>query len=138
MTLIQFIAKHIDFQRCYARAMFVDFSSAFNTIQPCILIDKLKKLNVKASLIAWVSNVLNSRTQRVKINNVLSDEIVTNTGSPQGCVLSPTLFILYTNDCVSNSKSIHILKYADDTAIVGLGNENENEYRNVVDTFIGM
>lgn len=38
-----------------------------------------------------------NRTQRVRVNGILSDQMYTLTGSPQGCVLSPLLFILYTN-----------------------------------------
>ena len=43
----------------------------------------------------------------------------TNTGALQGCVISPVLFTLYTNDCVSTHDSYEIIKYADDTAILG-------------------
>lgn len=137
-TLIQFVAKHTDTARCYARTMFVDFSSAFNTIQPYILIEKLRHLDVKPSLILWISSFLNCRSQKVRINDSMSDDIVTYTGSPQGCVLSPSLFILYTNDCVTHADSVHIIKYADDTAIVGLigPNEDETEYRSSVDSFV--
>ena len=66
----------------------------------------------------------------------MSDIITTNTGTPQGCVLSPSLFILYTNDCVSDKDSVHILKYADDTAILGLIRDDESQYRNSVETFV--
>ena len=45
--------------------------------------------------------------------------LYTCTGAPQGCVLSPLLFTLYTNDCRSVSKNCQLFKYADDTALVG-------------------
>ena len=38
-----------------------------------------------------------------------SDISVTSTGSPQGCILSPTLFILYTDDCRSTHPNCHLL-----------------------------
>lgn len=59
-----------------------------------------------------------------------------STGSPQGCVLSPLLFILYTNMCQSTFKSRFVLKYADDTVIVSLLKENENGHGPVVNQFV--
>ena len=49
----------------------------------------------------------------------MSDAITTNTGAPQGCVLSPLLFTLYTNDCNISYDNCIVIKYADDTVVVG-------------------
>ena len=63
--------------------------------------------------------------------------IVTNTGAPQGCVLSPLIFTRYTNDCTSKYESCTILKYADDTVIIGkICNDNATEYLSEVSDFI--
>ena len=43
-----------------------------------------------------------------------------STGAPQGCVLSPLLFFLYTNNYISSHPSVKVLKFADDTTVVGL------------------
>ena len=112
------IYQRLDKQQCYARALFIDFSSAFNTIRPFLLLEKLKHLGVKPSLILWIRDFLSARVQKVKVNNILSDPIVCNNGSPQGCVISPILFIIYTNECTSNLSSVKIFKYADDTVIL--------------------
>ncbi len=51
------------------------------------------------------------------------------TGAPQGCVLSPLL----TQDCIAKFSSNHIIKFADDTTVVGLiSNNDETHYREEV------
>ena len=129
------ILQHVDKVGCYVRITFVDFSSAFNTLQTHILVDKLKQMNVPSSLILWIQDFLSNRTQRVKIQNEMSDTITINTGSPQGCVLSAPLFIIYTNDCSATKDGVTIVKYADDTAIVGLISQDEVNYRSEVNSF---
>ena len=113
LTLVHTIQQHIDSLGAFVRALFVDLSSAFNLMQPSKLIEKLQNWHVNPTPILWISNFLQNRVQRVSVSGTLSDPIITNTGSPQGCVLSPFLFILYTNDCQSDSIHTKILKYAD-------------------------
>lgn len=43
-----------------------------------------------------------------------------NSGTPQGCVLSPILYKLFTYDCVASNKDNSVLKCADDTTVIGL------------------
>ena len=136
LILIQMIAEHTDQLGCYARACFADFSSAFNTIQTHMLIRKLKQLHVKSSLILWIKDFLTNRRQTVRVQDALSETITINTGSPQGCVLSALLFILYTNECKAEGQGVTVFKYADDTVILGLvENNDENTYRQNVDRF---
>lgn len=67
----------------------------------------------------------------------MSNVIVTNTGAPQGCVLSPVLFSLYTDDCRSVSDDCTIVKYADDTVILGkIVNDNYEGYLTQVKKFV--
>jgi hypothetical protein len=73
----------------------------------------------------------------VKFKNVVSDSIFTSTGAPQGCVLSPLLFSLYTNECSSKFESCTVIKYADDTVIIGkIINDDMNDYINQVNEFV--
>ena len=133
------IQAHLDHPRTYVRVMFIDFSSAFNTIQPHILLEKLKNLNVNSNLLLWIQSFLTNRKQYVRFNDKISSMLSNNTGAPQGCVLSAGLFILYTSDKCATEDNCFILKYADDTVIVGLlddNPENERKYRQEIDSYV--
>jgi hypothetical protein len=52
--LIHTISEHLEKPGNYARVMFLDFSSAFNTMRPSILISKLESLNVSYNLQKWI------------------------------------------------------------------------------------
>ena len=90
----------------------------------------------------WVLDFLVERPQfvfiQLKNNSVSSDLLITNTGAPQGTVLAPILFSIYTNDCSTIFKNIPILKYADDTSIQALiANQRDlTNYESEVERFV--
>ena len=98
----------------------MDFSSAFNTIIPQKLFNKLIHMGVERSLCVWILDFLQDRPQSVRIGKQTSKEITLNVGAPQGCVLSPLLFSLFTNDSVSSEPSVVMIKFSDDTTLEGL------------------
>uniref|UniRef100_A0A8C6SN46 Arrestin C-terminal-like domain-containing protein n=1 Tax=Neogobius melanostomus TaxID=47308 RepID=A0A8C6SN46_9GOBI len=80
------------------RVMFFDFSSAFNTIRPTLLRRKLEDAGVDGHLTAWTIDYLTERPQYVRLRSCEFEVVVCSTGSPQGTVLSPFLFTIYTSD----------------------------------------
>ena len=115
----------------------MDFSSAFNTIIPALLQDKLSQLSVPDSTCRWITDFLSDRRQHVKLGKRVFDSQIISTGSPQGCVLSPLLFSLYTNSCTSSHQSVKLLKFADDTTLIGLiSGGDESAYRWEIDHLV--
>ncbi len=129
---------HIDSKNgSYVRLLFIDYSSVFNTIVPTKLAVKLSDLGLNTSLCDWIQDFLTGRPQVVKMGQLTSNSITLNVGAPQGCVLSPLLYSLYTHDCVSSHSSTSIVKFADDTVVLGLiSNNDETAYLDEVETYI--
>lgn len=133
------IVEHLEGTGNYARVLFVDFSSAFNTMTPSKLYLKLTELRVDPALCTWILSYLRGRTQQVRVGGTLSDTVTTNIGAPQGCVLSPVLFTIYTDKHRGEEPHTFVDKYADDAAIVGLvSNKDESHYRNTVSDFVAV
>ncbi|KAI4890783.1 hypothetical protein NFI96_007798 [Prochilodus magdalenae] len=129
--------SHLDKGGSAVRVMFFDFSSAFNTIQPLRLKDKLARMQVDPHLVSWITDYLTGRPQYVRLKDCTSETVVSSTGAPQGTVLSPFLFTLYTSDFRYNSETCHMQKFSDDTAIVAcVRGGQEAEYRNLVEDFV--
>ncbi len=117
--------------------MFIDFSFAFNSIQPHILAEMVNRVyNIDSGLICWLMDFLTDRSQRMKVNGVLPEVLFSSTGSPQGCVLSPLLFLLYTNECQTQLERRHIITFADDSVIVSLLNSVDIYHGPVLTDFI--
>ena len=76
-------------------------------------------MQVDNSMIAWVLDCLSGTPQYVWLGTCLSDHLVSSIGAPQGTVLSPFLFTLYTTDFQYRSDHCHLQKFADYSVAVG-------------------
>ncbi len=108
----------------------MDFSSAFNHIMTDLLSDNLTQLSVPTSISQWITSFLTDRQQLMRLGKLTSRAITISTGAPQGCVLSPLLFSVHTNDCTSKDLFVKFLKFADDTTVIDLiTDRDESAYR---------
>ena len=98
----------------------LDLPAAFDTIDHSILSNCLQHwYGIDGVVLKWVQSYLYSRKQRIKIEGHLSDAFQLPYGVPQGSVLGPLLFTLYTtplSSIISKFNVTHHL-YADDTQI---------------------
>ena len=99
----------------------LDLSAAFDTIDHSILFHRLHDCyGINGLALSWFESYLSDRTLSVKVGSVLSHPMVLKFGVPQGSVLGPLLFSMYTNPLSSIIQSHRGIKhhfYADDTQL---------------------
>ena len=100
----------------YTAAVFIDLKGAYDTIWREGLIYKLNSIGICGRLLKWISNFLNSRRARCILEQTSGPGFETTIGLPQGSVLSPILFNIYTIDMYRKLLGAHI-KYADDGTV---------------------
>uniref|UniRef100_A0A673Y8N5 Reverse transcriptase domain-containing protein n=1 Tax=Salmo trutta TaxID=8032 RepID=A0A673Y8N5_SALTR len=116
--------SYLDKRNKYVKMLFIDYSSAFNTIVRTKLIAKLRTTGQNTSLCNWILDFLTGRPQVVRVGNNTSATLILNTGGPQGCVHSPLLYSLFTHACLAKHDSNIIIMFADNTTVVGLITDN--------------
>ena len=100
--------------------LLLDLSAAFDTIDHSTLLERLYgNFGISGTVFKWFKSYILDRQQRVLIDGSLSCPQYLNFGVPQGSVIGPFLFCLYTtsiSQIITNHDVSHHM-YADDTQV---------------------
>ena len=137
IILIEYLVNAMDDGKC-AVGIFVDFQKAFDTVDHCILLDKLYFYGIRGLALDWFSSYLHDRQQFVNYCGCESNLKIIKCGVPEGSILGPLLFLLYINDLPQAYEYFMPILLADDTNLFATGynlndisqinNEVDNEY----------
>ncbi|KAI5643880.1 reverse transcriptase (RNA-dependent DNA polymerase) domain-containing protein [Phthorimaea operculella] len=96
--------------------IYLDYEKAFDKVPITRLLQKLEFVGNRGKLLQWIEAFLRERTFRVRIGDTVSEQRQIKSGVPQGSVLGPVLYIIFSFDlprCLQSNVSI----FADDTKI---------------------
>ena len=95
----------------------VDLSKAFDSINHCLLLQKLALYGFWDESLEWFRNYLSGRRQRVAFGDEMSEWVNVRMGVPQGSILVPLLFTIFVNDLPATLSRSKVMLYADDTTV---------------------
>ena len=106
----------------------LDLSAAFDTVDHKILLATLQNyFGIFGTALSWFKSYLTNRTQSVFIENQKSDSKTLLFGVPQGSVLGPILFLMYTKPLLQSIDNTNIKNqsFADDTQLYRSGRPSD-------------
>ena len=105
------------------RAVFIDYAKAFDHVHHGTILQKMAAFDIEPCIIRWMHSFLVLRTQRVKLNRLVSPWVTLSGGIPQGTWFGPYVFLVLINDLVT---SLTMHKFIDDTTITEIIPKHNN------------
>ena len=115
--LTDFISTDMD-KPMHTGMILVDLQKAFDTLEHGVLLEKMKYLSFRTSLIKRFESYLSNKTFLVCIDNVFSEAGALKYDVLQGSILGPLLFLLCVTDLSQSLSDAGSYLYADDTCIL--------------------
>ncbi|KAJ8969640.1 hypothetical protein NQ317_009573 [Molorchus minor] len=98
--------------------LYLDFSKAFDKVSKRKLLFKLDIHGIRGLLLRWIEAFLSNRLFKVRVGSSYSNWHEVLSGVPQGSVLGPILFLIYSSD-LQHTISSSYMSYADDNKLYG-------------------
>ena len=117
LLAVDYIASLLD----KGSAAFIDLRKAFDSLDHCLLLQRISDLGVHCQVLEWFKNYLTDRYHRVKAAGIFSSWRLMKGGIPQGSALAPLLFLIYMNSLPSQLTDGLLLQHVDDTTVICSG-----------------
>lgn len=112
---------------CYSLVAFLDVSAAYDNVQFHILIERLRILECPNNILKYINNWLKDRHIEYIISQKEKVSRIARKGLPQGAVLSPLLYAMYTNEITASLENeVRVLQFADDIAVYVCGGDRRH------------
>ena len=130
VTFYQYIFKKALDDGNVCMALLTDLSKAFDCLPYRLLICKLRSVNACELLKSYFCE----RKQRVKLGDKYSDWLGLSKGVPQGSLMSPLIFNIFSNDLLLLllEKNCHVFNYVDDTSILCKHRDYDSAYNDLL------
>ena len=109
---------------------FLDIKRAFDTVWHQGLISKLYTLNINPNIVKIIASYLTNRSFVISIGQEISTPRALRAGVPQGSVISPYIYNLFTSD-IPRPPNVSLFAYADDLAVVATARSERFAHRRV-------